>query len=63
MFPTAERACSHPSANGRARSGMTSATSATPTANWPPTPRPVRKRKNAKSQTPREKALRPVKSE
>ena len=44
MLPTAESACSHPSANGRARSDMTSATSATPTANCPPTPSPVRKR-------------------
>ena len=29
---------------GRARSGMTSATRATPTANWPPTPSPVKNR-------------------
>ena len=44
MLPIVEAACTHPSANGRARSGSDSATSATPTANWPPTPRPVRKR-------------------
>ena len=44
MFPTAESAWSEPSAIGRLRSDMTSATSETLTANWPPTPRPVRKR-------------------
>ena len=44
MLPQVDVACSQPSANGRARSGTDSATSATPTANWPPTPRPVMKR-------------------
>ncbi len=44
MLPPAESAWSHPRANGLARSDMTSATSATPTANWPPTPSPVRNR-------------------
>ena len=44
MFPTADSAWSNPKAKGRARSGMTSATSDTPTANSPPTPSPVKKR-------------------
>ena len=44
MLPKAEQACSQPRAWGRARSGITSATRATPTANSPPTPRPVRNR-------------------
>ena len=63
MLPKAERACSQPRAKGRARSGMTSATRATPTANSPPTPSPVRKRYRAKSPKPTENALRPVKTE
>ncbi len=62
-LPSAERAWSQPSANGLARSGMVSATSDTPTANCPPTPRPVRNRYRAKSQKPVETALRPVKIE
>ena len=63
MFPTADKACSSPNANGRARTGITSATRATPTANSPPTPKPVRNRKNAKLQGSQERALRPVKAE
>ena len=60
MLPTADRTCSTPRQYGRARSGITSATSATPTANSPPTPMPVRKRYRAKSQKLRLTALRPV---
>jgi hypothetical protein len=63
ILPTAESVCNQPSACARARSGMTSATSATPTANSPPTPKPVKKRYKAKSHTPTEKALRPVNME
>ena len=43
-LPNADSACSNPNAKGRARLGITSATSATPTANSPPTPRPVMNR-------------------
>jgi hypothetical protein len=62
-LPTAERACSQPRAWERAFSGMTSATRATPTANSPPTPSPVRKRHRAKSQKLTDRALSPVKAE
>ncbi len=63
MFPIAESAWSDPSAIGRARSDMTSATSETLTASCPPTPSPVRNRQSEKSQTPFERALSPVKAE
>ena len=62
MFPTLEQACTAPSAYGRARAGVSSATKATPTANWPPTPRPHRNRYMLKSQTPLAKTLSPVKT-
>ena len=61
MLPIADAACTNPSAYGRARCGTTSATSATPTANCPPTPRPHRKRNTLKFQTLVESTLRPVK--
>jgi hypothetical protein len=63
MLPIVDAACTQPSANGRAAAGTDSATSATPTANCPPTPRPVRNRYALKSQTFVENTLRPVKSE
>jgi len=44
IAPTEENAWTSPRANGRARAGMVSATSATPTAYSPPMPIPHRKR-------------------
>ena len=44
MLPRDESIWTQPRARGRARSGMASATRAMPTANSPPTPRPVRNR-------------------
>ena len=63
MLPPADSAWSHPRAKGLAWSDMTSATRETPTANWPPTPRPVRNRKAEKSHTPLDRALNPVNAE
>ena len=60
ILPIADDACTNPSAYGRARDGTTSATSATPTANCPPTPRPHIKRNTLKFQTLLESTLRPV---
>jgi hypothetical protein len=44
MLPTAERACSEPSATARNREGTLSATSVVAAPNMPPTPNPTRKR-------------------
>ena len=49
IAPTDEKAWTNPSANGRARAGMVSATRATPAAYSPPMPMPHRKRKTANS--------------
>ena len=63
MLPTADNACSVPSAPVRERSGKPSATRATANPNTPPTPRPVTNRYAAKSTQPFENADRPVQTE
>ena len=61
-LPIADNACIIPKAPARAFSGITSATKAAPTANSPPTPKPVKKRPTQKKVYVVAKPLNPVKA-